>query len=100
VINYFANGSKSYSKERLEVFSQQRVLIMDNWRKLKGYGFKGFKSKSTSQDKGHANQFSLLAERIQQGGEPLIPFEEIINTTKASFAAIESLKQGKWIEIE
>lgn len=99
VINYFANGSKSYAKERLEVFSQQRVLIMDNWRKLKGYGFKGFKSKSTSQDKGHSNQFNLLVERIQQGGEALIPFDEILNTTKASFAAIESLKEGKWIEI-
>jgi predicted dehydrogenase/threonine dehydrogenase-like Zn-dependent dehydrogenase len=99
VINYFANGSKSYSKERLEVFSQERVLIMDNWRKLKGYGFKGFKSKSTSQDKGHANQFNYLVERIQQGGEPLIPFEEIINTTQASFAAIQSLKEGKWIEV-
>lgn len=99
VINYFANGSKSYSKERLEVFSQERVLIMDNWRKLKGYGFKGFKSMSSSQDKGHANQFKLLVERIQQGGEPLIPFDEIINSTKASFAAIQSLKEGKWIDI-
>lgn len=99
VINYFANGSKSYSKERLEVFSQERVLIMDNWRKLKGYGFKGFKSKSTSQDKGHANQFNYLVERIQQGGEPLIPFDEIINTTKASFAAIQSLKEGRWVEV-
>ena len=99
VINYFANGSKSYSKERLEVFSQERVLIMDNWRKLKGYGFKNFSSKSSSQDKGHTNQFNLLVERIQQGGGPLIPFDEIINTTKASFAAIQSLKEGKWIEV-
>jgi predicted dehydrogenase/threonine dehydrogenase-like Zn-dependent dehydrogenase len=99
VINYFANGSKSYSKERLEVFSQNRVLIMDNWRKLKGYGFKGFKSKSTSQDKGHANQFRLFVDRIKNGGEPLIPFEDIINTTKASFAAINSLKEGKWVEV-
>lgn len=99
VINYFANGSKSYSKERLEVFSQERVLIMDNWRKLKGYGFKNFSSKSSSQDKGHTNQFNLLVERIQQGGEPLIPFDEIINTTKASFAAIQSLKEGRWVEV-
>ena len=42
VINYFANGSKSYSKERVEVYSQERTLIMDNWRTLKGFGFKGF----------------------------------------------------------
>jgi len=99
VINYFANGSKSYAKERFEVFSQNRVLIMDNWRKLKGYGFKGFKSKSTSQDKGHANQFKLFVDRIKNGGEPLITFDEIINTTKASFAAILLLKEGKWIDV-
>ena len=36
VINYFANGSKSYSKERVEVYSQERTLVMDNWRTLKG----------------------------------------------------------------
>lgn len=99
VINYFANGSKSYSKERLEVFSQGKILIMDNWRKLKGYGFKGFSSKTTSQDKGHANQFNQLIETLQKGGQPLIPLDEIINTTKASFAAILSLKEGRWIEI-
>jgi len=100
VINYFANGSKAYSKERLEVYSQQRTLVMDNWRKLKGYGFKGFKSKSTPQDKGHYNQFKNLLQFIQKGGEPIIPFDEIVNTTKASFAAIESLKQGRWISLE
>ena len=60
VINYFANGSKSYSKERLEVFSQERTLIMDNWRKLKAYGFKGFSKSSSKQDKGHFNQFKEL----------------------------------------
>ena len=42
VINYFANGSKGYSKERVEVYSQERTLVMDNWRTLKGFGFKGF----------------------------------------------------------
>ena len=99
VINYFSNGSKSYAKERLEVFSQQRVLIMDNWRKLKGYGFKGFKSKSIAQDKGHAAQFALLMDRIQQGGHPIVPFDEIVNTTKASYAAVQSLKETKWIDV-
>ena len=39
VINYFANGSKSYAKERIELFSQEKVLILDNWRALHGYGF-------------------------------------------------------------
>jgi predicted dehydrogenase len=99
VINYFANGSKSYSKERVEVYSQERTLVMDNWRKLKGYGFKGFSSKSSKQDKGHFNQFKALINQQINGGLPIISFDEIINTTRASFSAIESLRQGKWISI-
>ena len=43
VINYFANGSKAYAKERVEIFHQERTLILDNWRSLKGYGFRNDK---------------------------------------------------------
>lgn len=99
VINYFANGSKAYSKERIEVHSQERSLIMDNWRTLTGYGFKGFTCLKGKQDKGHAEQFRLLLERLRSGGEPLIPFDEIVNTTRAGFAAITSLKEGRWVEV-
>jgi predicted dehydrogenase/threonine dehydrogenase-like Zn-dependent dehydrogenase len=99
VINYFANGSKAYSKERVEVFHQNRTLIMDNWRKLKGFGFKGNSDASSGQDKGHQNQFNLLVERVLTGGEAIVPMDSIVNTTKASFAAIESLKTGEWIKL-
>lgn len=99
VINYFANGSKAYSKERVEVYSQERTLVMDNWRKLKSYGFKGGGNASSKQDKGHFNQFQELIQQQQKGGSSIIPFDEIVNTTRASFAAIESLKQGKWISV-
>ena len=99
VINYFANGSKAYSKERVEVYHQERTLIMDNWRKLKGFGFKNFSSASSSQDKGHQNQFNLLIDSIQKGGNAIIPMDDLVNTTKASFAAIESLKTGAWVNI-
>jgi len=100
VINYFSNGNKRYSKERLEVYSQERTMVMDNWRKLKVFGFKGAKNSSSKQDKGHHQQFKELIKQQQTGGKPIIPFAEILNTTKASFSAIESLKQQKWIFIE
>lgn len=99
VINYFSNGSKSYAKERIEVFSQERVLVMDNFIITKGYGFKGFSNLKTRLDKGHKNQFEKLINQVKTGGNALIPFDEIINTTRASFAAIESLKENKWISI-
>lgn len=99
VINYFSNGSKAYSKERIEVYHQEKTLVMDNWRKLHGFGFSSFNSSSSGQDKGHQNQFNLLLSSIQNGGDQIIPFDEIVNTTKASFAAIESLKKGAWVNV-
>jgi len=99
VINYFSNGSKAYSKERVEVYSQERTLIMDNFRKTEGFGFKGFSKLKTKLDKGHKNQFHKLITQTKNGGPALIPFKEIVNTTEASFAAIESLKTNQWIEL-
>lgn len=99
VINYFANGSKAYAKERIEVFSKERVFVIDNWRKLEAFGVKGFSTMKGTMDKGQKIQFALLNDRIQNGGDALIPFDSLINTTKATFAAIESLKQNRWVDI-
>jgi len=41
-VHYLANGSKAFPKERLEVFAAGRVLQLDNFRKLKGFGWPGF----------------------------------------------------------
>lgn len=98
VVNYFSNGAKSYSKERVEIFSQEKVLIIDNWRSLKGYGINGFSRQKSKLDKGHKNQFDMFINNIKNGAPELISFENIVNTTVASFAAIESLKQNKWVK--
>lgn len=99
VINYFANGSKAYSKERLEVFTEGRTLILDNFRSLEGYGFKGFSKLKTKQDKGHQKQFELLVKSLEKGGKALIPYDDIYNVSKASIMAIESLKVGSWVDV-
>lgn len=99
VINYFSNGSKAYSKERLEVYSQERTLIMDNFRTTIGYGFKGFNKFKSAMDKGHKNQFHRLIEHTKNGSNALIPFEEIVNTSRAALAAIESLKLSSWVNV-
>lgn len=100
VINYFSNGSKSYSKERIEVYNQERTAIIDNFRKTEGFGFKNFNGLKTSIDKGHKSQFQELINKVKYSGDPLIEFDSIINTTKASFAAIQSLRENKWINIQ
>ena len=99
VINYFSNGSKTYSKERIEVHQQNSTLVLDNWRKLTGFGVRGFSSKRSKQDKGHLNQFKQLLESVEKASGPTIPWEEVLNTSKATLAAVDSLIHGKWIQI-
>jgi predicted dehydrogenase/threonine dehydrogenase-like Zn-dependent dehydrogenase len=98
VINYFSNGSKAYSKERVEIYSQGRTMVLDNFRKSTYFGFKKSGLQQT-QDKGHREQFRLFVERLKNGGAATIPFEEIMNTSRAAIAAVESLKTGSWVSV-
>jgi predicted dehydrogenase len=98
VINYFANGHKAYSKERIEVYSQGRTIVMDNFRKSKYYGFKS-SGMSKSQDKGHYNQFKLFIDNLKKDGSPTIPFDQVMNTSRAAIAAVESLQNGSWVNV-
>lgn len=93
-VNYFANGAKSYPKELLEIFSEGRVLRLENFRQLHGYGFRGFRRFSTwRQDKGHRAEFAAFVERLAQGGPPLIPLAQLVNVTLASFAAMVAAQE-------
>jgi predicted dehydrogenase/threonine dehydrogenase-like Zn-dependent dehydrogenase len=99
VINYFSNGSKSYPKERIEIFCQSKNIVIDNFKRIEAFGFNNFKSKSGTLDKGHKTQFKMLLNQIISGGAPLIKFEEIINSSRASFGALESLRTGQKVII-
>lgn len=99
-VHYFANGSKSYPKETLEVFGDGRVIRMENFRLTSGYGFKEFRSFRTwRQDKGHRAEIAAFVERVAAGGPPLIPLDQLLNVTRASLAAVESAETGKVIPI-
>ena len=99
-VNYFSNGSKSYPKESLEVFSDGRVLRMENFRQTLGHGFKGFKKFKTSrQDKGHNAEIAAFVDVVATGASPLIPFAALSNITRASFAAVESARLGKTVAL-
>ncbi len=99
-VNYFANGSKSYPKEMLDVFSDGRVLRLENFRVTHGFGFKGFKKfKTARQDKGHAAELAEFVRRIEHGGDQLIPFDQLKNVTEASFAAVRSARERTTIRL-
>jgi hypothetical protein len=75
----------------LDVFAAGRVLQLDNFRKLTGYGWTGFSSLNlASQNKGHAANIASFINAIAKGEAAPIPFEEIVEVTKACFDAVES----------
>lgn len=84
-VQYFANGNKGFSKDRLEVFAGGRILQLDNFRVLRDYGWKGFKKlRLWRQDKGYHNEFHSFIDAITNGKPSPIPFEEIIEVAKIS----------------
>ena len=98
-INYFTNGSKSYSKERVEVYSQEKTWIIDNYRKTVGFGSKNFKKLSTKIDKGHNEQFKKYIKSINDGNGAIISHNEIINSSLASLLSISSYKNKSWMKV-
>ena len=92
-IHYFANGGKSFPKERIEVFCDDAVLQLDNFRKLTGFGWKGFtKMNLWSQDKGQASCTTALIEAVNSGGACPIPFDEILEVARVSVDIAEMLR--------
>lgn len=82
-VHYFANGHRSYPKERVEVFAGGKVLVLENWRKLRGYGWKGFsKLNLWRQDKGNEACMASWLRAIESGGPPPIPFAELIEVSR------------------
>ncbi len=98
-IHYLSNGHRGYSKERLEIHSAGKTIVMDNYRKTRAFGFKGFSGLKTKIDKGHKNQFKALIDRAENGGDALIPFDEIVNVARATFAVLESLRSRRWVDV-
>lgn len=94
-VHYLANGSKQFPKERVELFSQGRVLVLDNFRALRGYGWSGLpRRRPRGQDKGHQAEVSAFVQRVAQGGDWLIPWSELKEVTLATFVAVEQAAQA------
>lgn len=92
-VHYLANGDKGFPKERLEVFCAGRVLQLDNFRKLKGWGWKGFdKMNLWQQDKGVQACVGAFVKAIREGREAPVPLHEVLEVSRASIEIAESLQ--------
>ncbi|WP_353722474.1 bi-domain-containing oxidoreductase [Dyadobacter sp. 676] len=98
-VYYFSNGHGSYPKERIEVHSLGRTMVLDDYKNLRGYGFEGFREMKTDAGKGHREQFNRLFECISMGEEPLMPPDDVWNSSFATLAARDSMWTGSWMKV-
>ncbi|QNI75243.1 bi-domain-containing oxidoreductase [Synechococcus sp. MVIR-18-1] len=88
-VHYFANGSKAFPKERLDVFCDGKVLQLDNFRKLKAWGIPGFRTRRlVSQDKGQEACCAAFLKAIEIGGSPPIPTGELFEVQRWLLQAV------------
>jgi predicted dehydrogenase/threonine dehydrogenase-like Zn-dependent dehydrogenase len=99
VVDYLANGDRSFTKERLEVFCGGRIAVLDDFRTLEMVHAGRRSLLKKTRDKGWKDEWIAFTNAIRTGGQPPIPYEQLIGVTKSMFAAVEALREGQKINI-
>ena len=95
-ISYAANGDKSFTKERVEVFGGGRVAVLDDFRTLEmvSHGASKKRRSLLKQDKGHAGELAAFLGALRAGRPSPIPFDSLVMTTLTTLSARDALRTG------
>ncbi|MBN2386424.1 MAG: bi-domain-containing oxidoreductase [Anaerolineales bacterium] len=92
VVDYLANGDRSFAKERVEVFCGGSLAVLDDFRTLEMVRDGRRKvRKLAGQDKGHVDEMRAWAAAVRSA-EPPIPYEQLFGVARATLAAVEALR--------
>ncbi len=90
-VHYWSNGDRRYPKERMEVYCQEQIAVLDNFRRLELAARGRTKTRRLlNQKKGFAEEALAFAEACQSG-EPPIALDSLLATSTATFLATEDL---------
>ena len=100
-IAYTALGDTAYSKERFEAYVDGTVVIMDDFRNMSSTinGKTKTIGSKRGQDKGHRAELNAFHRAIRNGGPAPINEEELIESSLATIAVLESLESGSTISL-
>jgi polar amino acid transport system substrate-binding protein len=99
-IAYLARGDKSMPKERVEIFGDGKIFVLDDFRSatLVSDG-RTKEQKLRNQDKGQPDEVRAVCETVLKGGPAPIALEDLAATTRATFRIRESLRLGQALEV-
>ena len=81
------------------MFCEGMVAVLDDYVSLQTVKDGKKKEERSIQDKGWVNEWKAFAKSIREGGEPPIPYEQLIGVTKSTFAAVESARTSKPVSV-
>ncbi len=100
-IAYLAEGEKTLPKERVEMFSEGRVFVLDDFRSAQFYkNGREERLKLRSQDKGQAQCVQAVCAVIREGRPAPIDLAELAATTRTTFRILESLRTGARVDLQ
>jgi predicted dehydrogenase len=92
-LTYTALGCGEFPKERMEVFSDGKVFVLDDYRSLQVFGAKSRGLQTRRSEKGHREELVAFADAIQNGGPWPIPLAEQVQAT-AMALHVDSILRG------
>ena len=99
-IAYLASSDASAGKERVEVLGDGAWGLLDDFRRLElRRGGARTAARGRLQDKGHRAETAAFLAAVQAGGPSPISLDELAATSRATFAALESLRSGEPVRV-
>jgi polar amino acid transport system substrate-binding protein len=98
-IHYLANGASAVEKEYLEIFGDSKSARMWNFKKIECAVARKTTTTSFSGDKGHAAEMKALLDGLESGSGSPIRLDSLAATSRATFAALESLRSGSVVRL-
>ncbi len=87
-LHYFANGSRKFPKERVEVFADGNVFVIDNFRSLSSAeASPAVRLRKLRQDKGQTACIAAFLAAIREGGADPIAADEIFEVSRCVIEA-------------
>jgi predicted dehydrogenase len=99
VVAYWANGSRLLPKERLEVSWCGCSAVLSDFRRLELYAGRRSVRKALAADKGQRAMLAAFLAAVRDGKPAPIPLPELVAATRATFAAVESLRARRPIDV-
>lgn len=100
-IIYTAAGDGTYPKERVEIFGEGSVGVMENFQKTTLFkDGKKFSYRHRGSSKGHREEVEAFIEALRSGRPMPISYKELICATLSTFKMVESLQTNLPMKVE